>query len=108
MIEFDYAAEAELFLTRSKRSGNLARYRRFARAADAIRFAIEELPRELLLGTHLQVGEGRYGGEGIRRLYHGAGYPLPRVAAGGGEGCKPLVLGEPAHPKRRVPAPRRK
>jgi hypothetical protein len=56
------------------------RYRRFARAADAIRFAIEELSPQLLNGAHLEVEEVRFDSEGIRRLYECADYPLPRNA----------------------------
>ena len=56
MATFDYSPVAELFSTRSEaelfpaRSRRLRRepvgYGRFAHAADAIRFAIEELPSE--------------------------------------------------------------
>ena len=35
-------------------------YRRFAKAAEAIRFAIEELPPDLLIGAHLEVEEQRF------------------------------------------------
>ena len=56
MVRFDYNAEAELFPTRTRKPGRHPiglrqpiGYRRFAHAADAIRFAIEELPAELLL-----------------------------------------------------------
>ena len=58
-----------------------ARYQRFARAADAIRFAIEDLPPELLAGAYLEVEEERFDADGIRRLYDHAAYPLARRAA---------------------------
>src|ERR1700740_2536593 len=59
---FDYEAVAELFPGRNRKfNRELARYRRFDRAADALRFAIEELPPQLLLGACLEVGgEGFY------------------------------------------------
>ena len=49
MTEFDYNASAELYSTRRRmpRRQPLG-YRRFAQAADAIRFAIEDLEPELL------------------------------------------------------------
>ena len=54
-------------------------YRRFAKAADAIRFAIEELSPELLIGAHLEVNEERFSCDEIRRLYEDAEYPLVRL-----------------------------
>jgi hypothetical protein len=78
---FDYGTEAELFPTRSRKvSRQPVGYRRFARAADAIRFAMEELPPALLLGAYLEVDEERFDHGGIRRLYESADYPLPRRA----------------------------
>jgi hypothetical protein len=82
MVTFDYGVEAELFpaLNRKYRRQSLG-YRRFVRAADAVRFAIEELPPELLLGAFLEVDGERYGSEQIRRLYDSNDFPLPRRAA---------------------------
>jgi hypothetical protein len=80
---FDYDAEAELFSARSRTSGRRSSaYKRFDRAADAIRFAIEELPPEQLLRAHLEVEECRFDSNGIRRLYDAAAYPLARRDAG--------------------------
>jgi hypothetical protein len=78
---FNYSAAAELFPTRRRvpRRQPLG-YRRFAQAAQAIRFAIEDVPPELLVGAYLEVEEQRYNSDQIRRLYEGADYPLPRAA----------------------------
>lgn len=79
MTEFDYNAAAELYSTRRRmpRRQPLG-YRRFAQAADAIRFAIEDLEPELLVGAYLEVGEERFDSGGIRQLYDSAEYPLAR------------------------------
>ena len=82
MTMFNYTAEAELFPARNWRSQSRGvAYKRFTHAADAIRFAIEELPPELLLGAYLEVEEERFDGKAIRRLYESLDYPLPRSAA---------------------------
>jgi hypothetical protein len=79
MAEFDYTAAAELFPTRRRLSGRQSfGYKRFEQAAQAIRFAIEDLPQEALVGAFLEVDEQRYGSDDIRRLYESARYPLPR------------------------------
>jgi len=79
MAAFKYRNEAELFsVTRWKSNGRNVRYRRFSIAAEAIRFAIEELGRKHLAGICLQVEEERFDGTGIRRLYDSDDYPLTR------------------------------
>src|ERR1700731_1043196 len=77
---FDYGAPAGLFRGRSRKAGRPMGYRRFDTAAEAIRFAIEELDAELLLGATLEVDEMRFDSEGMRSLYERADYPLPRGA----------------------------
>jgi hypothetical protein len=90
MAIFDYSTEAELsptvteaalFAAGRRRMRQPTGYGRFARAADAIRFAVEELPPELLLAAQLKIAEQRFDGDGIRRLYESVEYPLVRRAA---------------------------
>ena len=63
-----------------KRSRPPAGYGRFAHAAYAIRFAIEELPSELLPDACLEVNAELFDRDGIRRLYDSEDYPLVRRA----------------------------
>ena len=82
MEKFDYSAEAELFPSRSRASRRQpVGYRRFACAAEAIRFAIEDLPAEFLPGTSLEVDENRFNAQEIRHLYDHADYPLERLGS---------------------------
>ncbi len=56
-------------------------YQRFDRAADAIRFAIEELAPKQLAGAYLEIDEARFDSIAIRGLYDSAEYPFERRAA---------------------------
>lgn len=76
---FDYSADAELYPRRSGlRVRNKLGYRRFSTAAEAIAFAIETLPPELLNGAYLEVEEERFDAIQIRALYDDARFPRPR------------------------------
>ena len=81
MSKFDYAAPAELFPSRNRKVANKVKYRRFERAAEAIRFAVEELPEPLLLGAFIEINEERLGHKDIRALYDSADYPLQKRAS---------------------------
>ena len=86
MTAFNYGTQAELFPTRARKSTpRPLGYKRFARAADAIRFAIEELPADRLVGAYLEVDEERFNYLGIRQLYESADYPLTRRGTRAGQ-----------------------
>ena len=73
---FDYKAPAELFPSRIKKGKGRITYKRFNTAAEALRFAIEEIPAAVLLGACLEVDEKRFNEQEIRYLYDSAAYPL--------------------------------
>ena len=77
---FDYGAPAELFPSRSKKGRGHFAYKRFDTAAEALRFAVEEIPAPALLGAYLEVDEARFGLQEIQYLYDNAAYPLKRPA----------------------------
>jgi hypothetical protein len=80
MAPFNYGAEADLFsgAARFARRQLAVGYRRFGSAAEALRFAIEELSPESLAGAALEVGDQRFGAQDMRRLYDASDYPLAR------------------------------
>lgn len=78
-MNFDYGAAAELFMPKRKGGPRSPLgYRRFATAAEAIRFAVEDFPAIRTLGAWMQVGEDRFNGDDIRRLYESEGFPRNR------------------------------
>jgi hypothetical protein len=77
---FDFSAPAELFPSRSKKGRGRVTYKRFDTAAEALRFAVEEMPGPALLGAYLESEETRFGEQEMRSLYESAAYPLKRRA----------------------------
>ncbi len=80
MDTFDFAAPAELFPSRNNKIAKKVKYRRFDNAAEAIRYAVEDLPEALLLGAYIQIDDQRLGHHDIRTLYASANFPLKRAA----------------------------
>ena len=78
-MTFDYGFPAEIFMAKRK-GGARSRpaSRRFATAAEAIRFAVEDFPAIRALGAWMQVGDERFNSDEICRLYESSDYPLRR------------------------------
>jgi hypothetical protein len=87
---FSYDEPAEVYATDGK--GPRKRpvsYRRFASGAEAIRFAVEQLPQIMQRGTVMEVGEDRYEFADIRALYESDRYPLQRDCDSEADGAGP-------------------
>ena len=74
----DYYAAAGLYPCKTVRQTSRLRYKRFDSVAEALRFAIEDMPRAMLRGCVLEVDEDRFDGMQIQKLYEADNYPLPR------------------------------
>ena len=93
---FDYDASAELFPGRHRtRTTGAVTYKRFAVAAEAIRYAVEMLPATSFSGAYLEANDERFDSQGIRGLYDSDEYPLPRRPAE----IRDHPLGNDKHPK---------
>jgi hypothetical protein len=75
MSSFDYSAPAELFLSKPAKG---TKYRRFATAAEALRYAVEDLRMPKAFGAWLEVGDERFDSSEIQRLYEADDYPLQK------------------------------
>jgi hypothetical protein len=75
---FDFDAPAELYPSRSRRTRGPVAYKRFDSAAEALRYAVEDLPESGLNGATLEVNERRYGRDEIQSLYQSEAFPLER------------------------------
>jgi len=77
-MSFDYNAPAELFLAKPTKTSR-ENYRRFATAAEAIRYAVETLRAPKAFGAWLQVGDERFNSVEIQCLYEADDYPLRKA-----------------------------
>jgi hypothetical protein len=75
MASFDYSAPAELFLAKPPK-GSRTKYLRFATAAEALRYAVEDLRMPKAFGAWLGVGDVRFNSTEIQRLYEADDFPL--------------------------------
>ena len=71
----DYEAPAALFV----RDPSRLRYQSFATAAEAVRYANEELDAGRLRSVTMEVDDTSFGGDEVRELYLAEGYPLDRT-----------------------------
>lgn len=72
---FDYNAPAGLFTQSRHGRRSAAKYRRFGTAAEAIRYAMEEVPATLLPTITMEVGDETLDHRDVSRLYEDAGFP---------------------------------
>jgi hypothetical protein len=80
MAHFDYSAPAELFGKKHYQGGPYpVRYRRFSSGAEALQFAVEQVPAPLLVGLVLECEENRFDQAEIHELYESPAYPLDRA-----------------------------
>ena len=70
MSEFNFESPAELFVGSSRGyTRRPMQYRRFQTGTEAIRYAIERLPPELLRAAAIESGGERLEADEIRKLY---------------------------------------
>lgn len=78
MTRFNYAGSAGLYPGNATAGRRGPRYRRFETAADALRFAVEDMRDTQQRGSLLEMDEARFDHNQIRALYDAPEYPLLR------------------------------
>lgn len=74
----EWTARAELYSSVATFKTRNNRYIRFDSAAEAVEFAIEQMPAAALKGLAIECGDERFEGLAIRALYDAPDYPLQR------------------------------
>jgi len=82
MSNKQYNTPAELYSSRNHRSGRFSglKYRRFETLAEAVKFAVEEIPKQLHFTT-INAGDASFREADIRKLYGSDDFPLTRTDA---------------------------
>ena len=80
MLVPDYSAPAELYATPGRGARRAMFYRKFPTLAEAVRFAVEDLPSGMMHAI-AETEHDRFEDVSLRALYDAEQYPLPRVAA---------------------------
>ena len=124
LLKIDYSAAAEVYYMPMRRKGGARQrlgYRRFATAAEAVRFVVEDFPAPHTLSPWMQVGDDRFDSDAIRQLYDSSDYPLGAAAKNSrreadgfrkvpaktrGEGSQRTELHSTARPTKRIAASR--
>ena len=78
MTRFNYDIPGELYSRKDKGKGRGIEFRRFPTVAEAIRFAVEELPPLALRDCKIEVAGERLGSNDVRKLYDSNLFPLPK------------------------------
>jgi hypothetical protein len=79
MSKFDYTAPAELYSARGHGRRAPLSYRRFPTAAEAIRFAVEQIPKNLTAAAYIETGDQTITHKDLQALYDSPDYPLERM-----------------------------
>ena len=74
----DYDAPAEVYAIRQFGAKRRMTFRQFSTTAEALQFAIEELPAKA--NVVLEIDEDRFDGASILEMYEAEAYPLVRTA----------------------------
>jgi hypothetical protein len=78
MPPIDYAAPAELYARRQAGPKKQLFYRRFPSVAEALQFAVEDLPAKTT-NILLETADERFEGASLKEMYEADGYPLARA-----------------------------
>lgn len=80
MTHIDFSAPAELYPGRVAQGSRPIRYKRFDSTAEAIRYAVEDLPAAVLRGSYLEAKGKRFDGNRVLEIYNAETFPLERAA----------------------------